>query len=407
MAVYSYIGINAQGKQTAGEVDADNERAARMKLRKMGVFPTKLGLQGTISQSVSMGMNINFSQFFQKVKLQDVSLMTRQLSSLLSANIQLVEALEALIDQIENPKLKNLLSTVKQKVTEGDKLADALRPYKNIFGDIYINMVEAGESSGALDVVMDRLADFTESQAKLKGKVVSAMIYPAIMSVVAIILITGLLTFVVPKVTEMLSDTGAALPLPTKILMGVSGFLTNYWWLGIIFVVAGIVGARKYISTPKGRMWFDGKKLTMPLFGNVNRMVAVSRFSRTLSTLLGSAVPLLTAIDIVSKVVDNVVLKETLEKTRDMVREGQGVADQLKKSPHFPPLVTHMIGIGEKTGELESMLERVADTYDGQVDNALSALTSLLEPLMILVMAGVVSFIVMSILLPILKLNQL
>jgi len=352
-------------------------------------------------------MNINFSQFFQKVKLQDVSLMTRQLSSLLSANIQLVEALEALIDQIENPKLKNLLSTVKQKVTEGDKLADALRPYKNIFGDIYINMVEAGESSGALDVVMDRLADFTESQAKLKGKVVSAMIYPAIMSVVAIILITGLLTFVVPKVTEMLSDTGAALPLPTKILMGVSGFLTNYWWLGIIFVVAGIVGARKYISTPKGRMWFDGKKLTMPLFGNVNRMVAVSRFSRTLSTLLGSAVPLLTAIDIVSKVVDNVVLKETLEKTRDMVREGQGVADQLKKSPHFPPLVTHMIGIGEKTGELESMLERVADTYDGQVDNALSALTSLLEPLMILVMAGVVSFIVMSILLPILKLNQL
>ncbi|MBI4212423.1 MAG: type II secretion system inner membrane protein GspF [Deltaproteobacteria bacterium] len=407
MPVFEYVGIDAKGKQTKGIIDAENDRAARGKLRKINVFPTSIGLQGAMTQKMSLGMNVDFSQYFQRVGIKDIALMTRQLSALLAANIQLVDALTALIEQIDNVKLKTVLTQVRDKVTEGTKMSDAMRGHPKIFTDIYVNMVSAGENSGALDIVMQRLADFTESQARLKSKVISAMIYPLIMSIVGMILVLLLVTYVVPKVTKIFEDMDATLPLPTQFLMFVSGVLSNYWW-ALAIAVAGIVYVvRRYLRTTRGREWWDQKKLNFPIFGNVNRMVAVSRFSRTLATLLASGVPLLAALDIVRNIVDNSVLKKVLEETRDSVKEGQSVSEPLRRSKQFPPLVTHMIGIGEKTGELEKMLERVAATYDNEVENALSALTTLLEPLMILVMAGVVSFIVLSILLPILKLNQL
>lgn len=407
MPVFAYSGIDSKGKRAAGNVDAEHERAARLKLRRMGVFPTQLGVHGTTKQAVSLSMNVDFGKYFKRVKVQDIAIMTRQIAALLAANIPLVDALSALVDQVDNPKLKLVLSQVREKVTEGTKFSDALRAHPKMFSDIYINMVAAGESSGALDVVMQRLAEFTEGQSKLRSKMIGAMTYPAIMSVVGFLLMVGLLTFVVPKVASIFADTGKTLPLPTRVLLALSGGMVHYWWVFFAAIAAAVWGFKRYVRTPNGRLWWDGRRLKLPVFGNLNRLVAVSRFSRTLATLLASGVPLLSALDIVRNIITNKVLQAVIEQTRDQVREGQSVAEPLKRSGQFPPLVTHMIAIGEKTGELESMLERVADTYDGQVETALTALTSLLEPVMILVMAAVVAFVVMSIMLPILQLNQL
>lgn len=407
MAIYQYMGVDSKGKRASGAVDAENERAARAKLRRMNIFPTSLGVDGAGKQKVGLGMQVDFSKYLQRVKIQEIAVMTRQLATLLNASIPLVDALAALVDQIENPKLKGIMSRVRERVMEGSKLSDAMKGFPKVFGDLYVNMINAGESSGALDVVLLRLADFTEGQSKLRSKVIGAMIYPVIMSVVGVILMVALLVIVVPKVTKIFEDTGATLPLPTRILMGVSGVLSDYWFVFIIAIPLVVYGIKRFLKKPTGRAWWDKKKLVLPLFGKLNRMIIVSRFSRTLSTLLASGVPLLTSMDIVRNIVTNVRLREVIEKTRDNVREGQSIADPLKRSGEFPPLVTHMIAIGEKTGELERMLERIAETYDAEVDNTLSTLTTLLEPIMIIVMAAVVSFIVMSILLPIMKLNQL
>ena len=408
MPVYEYVGIDAKGKRAAGTVDGDNERAARQKLRRMGVFPTSLGIEGAGGgKKIGLSMNVDVGKYLQRIKQTEVSLMTRQLSTLVGSSIPLVDALTALVEQIANPKLRTIVSRVKDKVVEGSKLSDAMRGEPKVFSDLYVNMIAAGETSGALDVVLLRLADFMEGQAKLRSKVIGAMIYPAIMSVVGVGLMVMLLVYVVPKVTKIFEDVDATLPLPTRVLMTVSDLLSNYWYVFILLIPAAIYAIRRYLRTPKGRAWWDKKLLNLPLFGKINRLIIIARFTRTLATLLASGVPLLNALDIVKNIITNTRLKEVVEDTRDNVREGAGVGETLKKSGEFPPLVTHMIMIGEKTGELEGMLVRIADTYDADVDTTLSTLTTLLEPIMILVMAGVVSFIVLSILLPIMQLNQL
>lgn len=408
MPIFEYVGIDSKGKRAAGNVDAENERAARAKLRRMGVFPTSIGTEAAGgAKKAGLSMSVDVGKFLQRVKIQEIAVMTRQLSTLVGASIPLVDALAALVDQIENPKLRSIMAGVREKVIEGTKLSDALRGHPKVFGDLYVNMINAGENSGALEVVLARLADFTEGQSKLRSKVIGAMIYPAIMSFVGVALMIMLLTFVVPKVTKIFIDMKATLPLPTRMLMAASNAVTDYWYVVILVIVGLVYGVRRYLRTPAGRAWWDRKSLNLPLFGKLNRMVIVSRFTRTLSTLLSSGVPLLTAMDIVRNIITNTRLRDVIEQTRDSVREGQSVAEPLKRSGEFPPIVTHMIAIGEKTGELERMLERIADTYDAEVDNTVSTLTTLLEPIMILVMAGIVSFIVMSILLPIIKLNQL
>jgi general secretion pathway protein F len=286
-------------------------------------------------------------------------------------------------------------------------MSDALKRHPKIFGDLYVNMINAGESSGALDVVLLRLADFTEGQSKLRSKIIGAMIYPVIMTIVGIALMSMLLIYVVPKVTKIFEDVNAALPLPTRVLMGFSNALKDYWYLFLLLIPVLYYGIRRFLRSPKGRAWWDRKSLKLPLFGKLQLMVIVSRFTRTLATLLASGVPLMTSMDIVRNIVTNVHLRRVIEQARDDVREGQSMAEPLRRSGQFPPIVTHMIAVGERTGEMENMLERVADNYDTQVDTTVSTLTTLLEPIMILVMAAIVSFIVLSILLPILKLNQL
>lgn len=408
MPVYNYTGINDKGKKTSGIVDADSEKIARVKLRKIGVYPTSINTsgKGAKPKKISLSTNIDLGRYFQRIKTQDIAVMTRQLSTLVSSGIPLVDSLQALEDQIENVKLRSAVTTIRERVNEGSKLSDSLKNYPKIFSDLYINMVSAGENSGALDLVLERLADFTEGQAKLKSQIIGAMIYPIIMSVVGVALMIFLFAVIIPKITMIFEDIEVALPLPTRILIGISDAFLGYWYLIVIFLVLIVYGFRRWKKTEKGRAYFDKKVLSIPLLGKLLRMIAISRFARTLATLLSSGVPLLTSMDIVRNIVSNVVLKGVIEDTKNAVKEGEPVAESLKKSGEFPPIVTHMIATGEKTGQLEKMLERVADSYDSQVDNTVSALVTVLEPLMILVMAAIVAFVVLSILVPLLKMSQ-
>ncbi|HEX5036677.1 MAG TPA: type II secretion system inner membrane protein GspF [bacterium] len=411
MPNFAYKGMSAQGKSAAGVIDAESEKAARVKLRKIGIFPTQVGLEGARKKGggggFSLNADIDIGKYLQRVSVKDLATMTRQMSTLIAANIPIVETLSALVEQTENPKLKSVLGSVKEKVVQGGRLSDSLAAHPKIFGTIYIAMVGAGEAAGALDVVLQRLAELTEKQAALKSKILGALMYPIIMGGVGVLLVSFLVVYVVPKVTKIFEDTKATLPLPTKMLIFISGVLQNYWYVVIIAVVLIAYGVRRWLKTPKGRYLYDKMSLKLPIFGKLFKLVAVSRFARTLATMLASGVQLLKAMDIVKNVVENEVLMQTIETTRTSVKEGESIAEPLKRSGYFPALVTHMISIGEKTGELETMLTRVADSYDQQVDNMVGTLTTLLEPIMILVMGGVVGFIVMSILLPILQLNQL
>ncbi|MCB1214930.1 MAG: type II secretion system inner membrane protein GspF [Deltaproteobacteria bacterium] len=410
MAVFSYKGMDARGKKVSGIIDADNLKAARIKLRKLQIYPTSVNEgSSAASKSTSAGgkSRFNLQKYLNKVKVAELAQMTRQLSTLLNANVPLVDALGALVEQTDQEKLKSALGDIREKVKEGSRLASAMKLHPDVFGDLYINMVHAGEVSGALDTVLSRLADFTENQARLTSKVKGAMIYPVIMALVGIILMSFLLVFVVPKIVKIFEDAEATLPLPTRILIGVSDFIAGYWYLVIILVVGAFFLYKRYYATPKGRYKVDGLRLKMPVFGPIFRMMAVGRFCRTLSTLTNSGVQLMTGLDIVKGVVNNVVLTEAIEETRNSVKEGESIADPLKRSGQFPPMVTHMIRIGEKTGALEAMLERVADTYEEQVDTQVSSLQALMEPVMIVVMGGVVGAIVLSIILPILNMNKL
>jgi general secretion pathway protein F len=290
-------------------------------------------------------------------------------------------------------------------VNEGSSLADALGEHPKVFSALYANMIRAGESSGALDVVLVRLADLTESQAQLRNKIIGAMLYPAIMVVVGIAIVSILFVVVIPKVTKIFEDMNVALPWTTRILISVSSFARDYWYLVVALLPAAVFGVRRWMKTPRGRAWWDRTQLQVPVFGELVRMLALSRFAKTLATLLASGVPLLTAMDIVKNIVSNTLLADVIEKARDSIREGESIAAPLKRSGQFPPLVYHMIAIGERSGQLEEMLQNVAKSYEAQVEMRVGALTSLLEPVMIVAMGVVVAFIVFSILMPIMQLN--
>jgi general secretion pathway protein F len=268
-------------------------------------------------------------------------------------------------------------------------------------------MVRAGEASGALDLVLIRLAEYTERAAALRSKVRSALTYPVFMGLASMAILFFLLSYVVPKVTRIFEETHAQLPTVTLVLLAISGFLSNYWWAVVGVVLIAVIAVRVSIRSPAGRLRFDRLTLRIPYFGKVLKKVALARFARTLSTLLLGGIPLLQALDIVKHVVSNMVLSNAIEDGRNSIREGHSVADPLKKSGLFPPLLIHMIAVGEKSGELESMLARAADAYDGEVEASVSALSSIIEPMLVIFMGGVVLFIVMAILLPIFELNQL
>jgi general secretion pathway protein F len=279
--------------------------------------------------------------------------------------------------------------------------------HPKVFTDLYVNMVRAGESAGNLDQVLARLAEFLDNQVKLRGKVQGALVYPIVMAIIGTLITAMLMVFVVPKITEIFDDMGKALPWYTQLLIFVSRFTGSYWWLIIIMIAGGTWGFRRWKRTPRGKARWDRFVLKVWVIGPLLRMVAIGRFARTLGTLLASGVPLLKALDIVKHLLDNDVLVKTVEDARVAIREGESIASQLAKSGQFPPVVTRMIAVGERAGQLEGMLENVADAYESEVEMKISRLTTLMEPLMILMMGGIVGFIVLSILMPILEMNEL
>jgi general secretion pathway protein F len=421
MPVYEFKGLDAKGKEVSGIVDADSSRTARAKLRKQGTFPTEVveqrggtprkvgGKDGNAKDKAKrkgLNVEIDFSKSFQIITKADVATMTSQLSTLVGASIPMVEALSALLEQVEKPALKVVLADIKERVNEGASLAKALAAHPKIFDDLYVNMVAAGEQSGALDKVLDRLTEHTESMLALRSKVTTALIYPALMAVIGVGLLSVIMLVVVPKVRTLFDSFGEGLPLLTRILLDVSQFCMDWWWLISLVFSAAVWGWRRWLNTQNGRNTWDRWLLKIPVMGGILRTIAVSRFCRTLSTLLASGVPILTALHIVKKVVGNVVLTEAIEKAADSIREGQSVAVPLRQSGEFPPLVTHMIAIGERTGDLEPMLEKVATAYDAAVERALATFTSLLEPLLIVVMGGTIGVTALALLLPMMQMSK-
>ncbi len=407
MPVYAYKGLSSAGRQVSGVVDAENPKGARVRLRQDGVFPTDLVEQKRKDAVGGAAGSFDVRAYFERITPQDLALVTRQLSTLIGAGLPLVECLSAVIEQVENTRIQRALSQIREQVTEGVALADALKAHPRMFSDLYTNMVRAGEASGALDVVLLRLADYTESSAALRDKVRSALTYPSLMALTGTAILLFLLSYVVPTITKIFSENQAKLPAMTVVLLAISGFMQEYWWLvvGTMLIIA--VSIRLSIRTPAGRMRFDRYILSIPYFGKVIKKIALARFSRTLSTLLTSGIPLLTSLDIVKNVVSNMVLSQAIEDARASIREGQSIAPPLKKSGLFPPMLIHMVAVGEKSGELEQMLTRAADAYDREVETSVSALTSVLEPIMIIFGGGVVLFIVLAILLPIFSMQEL
>lgn len=409
MAVFEYKGLDGRGKAVKGLIDAEGPKSARTRLRKDGVFPTEVFEKsaGKATRGKGLSMEVDVGQYFQRIKQQDIAEMTSQLSTLLAASVPMIESLSAVIDQCEKEKLKVVLTDLREKVNQGITLAEAMSAHPKVFSNLYVNMVRAGEATGSLEVVFHRLSEYTEKQVRMKSQITSAMIYPIMMTVVGGLIVIGLFVFVIPKIRRILESMGKTLPFITKLVLGISDFFLAWWLLILILAVAGIWWFKRWKSTPEGRYKYHAFLLRLPIFGPIVRQVAVARFCRTLSTLLDSGVPILTAIGIVEKVVDNEVLAKTIREAASNISEGESISGPLRDSGEFPPLVTHMIAIGERTGELEAMLSRVADSYDQQLENTLQGLTSLLEPLLILFMGGVVAMIAVAILLPMLDMSSL
>jgi type IV pilus assembly protein PilC len=343
----------------------------------------------------------------KRIKLDDLVIFSRQLATMIDAGIPLVHSLGILSEQIENKNLKNVIILLRQDIEAGVSFCDALAKHPKVFSELFINMTKAGESSGMLDEVLDRLASYLEKTAALTRKIVSSLVYPAVVVTMAILITAVLLLKVVPTFKGIFEILGGQLPLPTLILIGVSDFLRRYFPLTIVFLIAFSLLFKRYISTEKGRYKFDLNKLKMPVLGPIFRKMAVAKFSRTFSTLVKSGIPVLNALDIVSKTSGNKVIEEAVMGCSRAVRDGEVIARPLSKSGVFPPMVCRMISVGEQTGKLELMLTKIADFYEEQVDAAAQALTSLIEPLVIAFLGIVIGGIVISLFLPIFKITQL
>ena len=411
MPVYEYRGINKSGRQIKGVQDADNPRTLKDNLRKQGIFMSDYR-EGEESTGKQTRKNAGAApprrrKRGKRVKVLELAELTRQIATLLKASIPVVDCLTAVGKQSENPRLQRILNEIRRSVAEGKSLANAMADHPSVFNDLYVNMVRAGESSGTLDVVFFRLADFTESQARLVSKVRGALTYPIVMMVVGVGIVSLMMVFVVPKLTAMFTDMGQKLPAITRGLIFVSEFFQNWWHASFASIFLAIWWFNKYRKSENGKPRIDRITLKIPVLGSLLRIVAVARFSRTLGTLLNSGVPIVTALGIVKHVVGNAVLSDVVEEAIDAVQEGDSLATPLERSGQFPPMVCHMIAVGEQSGQVEEMLDNVSNAYELQVDSKLNVLTSLLEPLMILFMGVAVALIVFAILTPMLQMNEL
>ena len=403
MPVYSYTGLNQSGKEIKNSISADSINQAKSRLRNDGVMLVDIA-EKRVKQKGAQGLAFSLGS---RVSVEDLAMMTRQFSTLIKAKIQVVQALNALKDQVENETLRLVLVELQQKVNEGSSLSKALAEYPKVFNSVYINMVDAGESSGTLDVVLLRLADFTEAQVRLRNKIRGAMIYPVIMMTVGLILTSIIFTVVIPKITKIFTNTKKQIPLQTEIAIWISEFIQNYWWMCILGAFGSYWIFKKWSQTHKGMYRWHRTLLGLPQLGRLVTMINISRFCSTLATLLNAGVPIMICMKIVKNLVPNVILKDAIEGAKENIAEGRTMVVPLRECGFFPPMVTHMISLGEKSGELQPMLKIIAENYEDQVNTRLDGLTSVLEPLMMVAMGLVVGFVVFAVIVPMLELNKI
>jgi len=396
MAVFSYQALTATGDTRRGLIDAESRRAAWQALRSRGVFPTDVSEQGGKARAGG-----------RRVPAAALAAATRQLATLVGAGVPVAEALAAVAEQVDQPALAGALTEARARLREGEPLADALGASPRVFDGLFRDLVNAGEASGALAAVLDRLAEHTEARAALQARLRAALTYPAVMTVTTAGVLAFLLAWVVPQVTRLFADTGTRLPLATRVLIAVTDVAATTWWAAVIGALAAAWALRAWAATPAGRARLDASLLRLPVAGRLVRAAAMARLTRTLATLLAGGLPLESALRIAAAVVGNRRLTAEVERVRLAVREGQALAPALAAGGVFPALLVQMAAVGERGGELAPMLARAARSYEGEVDAAVGAVTALVEPLLVLVMGAVVLVLVVAILLPIFELNTL
>ena len=397
MPKFQYEGVTSSGAKTKGEFEAANQSAAMSKLKAQNIKPTMVKEKSTSG----LNMELKIPWFKPKVKERDLVLFTRQFATMIDAGLPLVQCLDIQSQQAENPTFREQLRDIKGTVEAGSTFADALKKYPRTFDELYTNLVAAGEVGGILDTILSRLAAYIEKSAKLKKQVKGAMVYPSSVVVVAVIVVTVILWKVIPVFAAMFQDFGASLPAPTIFVMALSDFVQKYILLMIAGVTATFFAARQFYRWPRGREIADDLFLKLPIFGPLIRKVAVARFTRTLGTMITSGVPILDALDICAKTAGNRTIEKAIYKVRTSISEGRTIAEPLAETKVFPPMVVQMISVGEATGALDTMLSKIADFYDEEVDTAVACLTSLLEPLLMVGLGGVIGGLVVAMYLPI------
>jgi len=402
MPTYAYTAVDARGQQKSGTIDAADTNDATAQIKKMGFFPTRIAEAGTEAAASVTGAPIKGKKSSGTISGKILTVFTRQLATLIDAGLPLLRALNTLIKQERNVVLRNAMTNMATAVESGGTFSEALAQHPRIFTKLYVNMVKAGELGGVLEIVLTRLAEFQEKSEKIKGKVVSAIVYPIVVLLIAVAIMAFLLVFIVPKFKQIFADMLGGKPLPglTQFVIAVSeAFQQNFILIGVGIVVL-IIGYKVFAKTPFGALFIDRFKLQAPLLGDLVRKSAISRFSRTLGTLVSSGVPILQALNITKETAGNIVIANSIAKVHDSVKEGETIVTPLEASGVFPPMVISMIQVGEETGQLPDMLIKIADVYDEEVDNAVAGLTSLLEPVMIVFLAVIVGTIVIALFLP-------
>lgn len=406
MPVYNYKAFDGKAKTLSGIVDADSSQNARQKLQGQGLFPITI----TKSQETHFqqsALSLKYINPLTRIRPAEIGMMTRQLATLMGAGFPLVSALESVITQTDSTRLKTVLAQLREKIVEGQSLAEALQVYPNIFSGVYTNMIKAGETSGTLELVMERLADISEKQEALKSRIRAALTYPILMLLLGSAILFFLMTYVVPNITGIFTEMQHTLPAPTRLLIQISGFMQRYFVVILIAIPVLIIAIRQFIKTKKGQRLFDRALFKLPLISAIMKKLSTARFAQMLGSLIENGIPMLNALQVVRGITGNRLFSETLDKAAEDVSKGQGLARSLKGIDLMPPLAIQMIEVGEQSGKLEEMLNKIAEFYERQLENQLLALTALMEPLMIVVMGLIIGFIVLSICLPIFEMNQL
>jgi len=400
---YDYRARDKSGEIHSGQMEGSSSSAVAGTLREKGYIPLRIDAR----KSTAMQKEIQIPGFKKKVKTKDIAIFSRQLATMVNSGLTLIRALTILDEQTESPVLKKVLGEVRTTVEQGSSLSAALEAHPNVFSHLYVSMVRAGEVGGALDETLVRLADTLEAAVRLRSKVKSAMAYPMVVLVLIVVIVTGMLVFVVPIFEGMYAELGGTLPLPTQLLITISGILTSFWWLILAGLIGGVVGFKRWKKTDAGLAAWDRFKVRLPIFGELVQKIAISRFARTFAVLSRTGVPVLQTLDIVSSTSGNWLMSEATKDIQASVKRGDSLVAPLHKHDIFPPMVVHMMAVGEETGALDSMLAKVADFYDAEVDDTVSAMTSLIEPLLIVVMGLVVGGILISLYLPMFNIANL